>query len=72
MLIAVLLNTKGLWFRSVYRAIYVLPIVIPSLVVAVVWRNMFDADYGAINQMLSSVSHALRWRPGSVALARPG
>ena len=55
-LIAVVLNTKGLWFRGVYRAIYVLPIVIPSLVVAVVWRNMFDSDFGAINQMLSSVS----------------
>ena len=55
-LIAVVLNTKGLWFRSIYRAIYVLPIVIPSLVVAVVWRNMFDPDFGAINQMLTSVS----------------
>jgi arabinogalactan oligomer / maltooligosaccharide transport system permease protein len=65
-LIAVVLNTKGLWFRSVYRAIYVLPIVIPSLVVAVVWRNMYDADFGAINQMLSSVSRALGG--GTVAL----
>jgi arabinogalactan oligomer/maltooligosaccharide transport system permease protein len=45
-LVAVLLNTKGLWFKRVYRAIFVLPIVIPSLVVAVVWRNMFDPDYG--------------------------
>ncbi|MFZ1596234.1 MAG: sugar ABC transporter permease [Anaerolineae bacterium] len=67
-LIAVLLNTKGLWFKRFYRAIFVLPIVIPSLVVAVVWRNMFDPDYGSINQLLTSVSHlfgggtvAARW-----------
>jgi arabinogalactan oligomer/maltooligosaccharide transport system permease protein len=55
-LIAVLLNTKGLWFKRFYRAVFVLPIVIPSLVVAVVWRNMFDPDFGSINQLLSSVS----------------
>jgi arabinogalactan oligomer/maltooligosaccharide transport system permease protein len=54
-LIAVLLNAKGLWFRGVYRAIFVLPIVIPTLVVATVWRNMFDTDYGAINQALAAV-----------------
>ncbi|MBI4673428.1 MAG: sugar ABC transporter permease [Chloroflexi bacterium] len=51
-LIAVILNTQGLWFRGIYRAIFVLPIVIPTLVVGTVWRNMFDADYGAINQAL--------------------
>ena len=51
--IAVILNTQGLWFRGIYRAIFVLPIVIPTLVVGTVWRNMFDADYGAINQALS-------------------
>jgi arabinogalactan oligomer/maltooligosaccharide transport system permease protein len=52
-LIAVVLNTQGLWFRGIYRAIFVLPIVIPTLVVGTVWRNMFDADYGAINQALA-------------------
>lgn len=52
-LIAVLLNAKGLWFKGVYRAIFILPIVIPTLVVANVWRNMFDPDFGAINQGLA-------------------
>lgn len=54
-LIAVLLNAKGLWFRGVYRAIFILPIVIPTLVVANVWRNMFDPDFGAINQGLAMI-----------------
>jgi len=53
--IAVILNAKGVWFRGVYRAIFILPIVIPTLVVATVWRNMFDSDYGAINQSLASI-----------------
>lgn len=54
-LIAVLLNAKGLWFKGVYRAIFILPIVIPTLVVANVWRNMYDPDYGAINQGLAAL-----------------
>lgn len=53
--IALLLNNKGLRFRGIYRAIYILPMVIPQLVVANVFRNMFDADYGAINQGLAGV-----------------
>ncbi len=54
-LIAVLLNVKGLWFKRFYRAIYILPIVIPTLVIAVVWRNMYDPDFGAINLLLAEV-----------------
>ena len=41
-LIAVALNTQGLWFKKVYRAVYILPVVIPPLVVATVWKNIFD------------------------------
>ncbi len=51
-LIAVILNIKGVWFKGIYRALYVLPIVIPQIIVAAVFRNMFDPDFGAINQGL--------------------
>jgi arabinogalactan oligomer/maltooligosaccharide transport system permease protein len=55
-LIAVLLNTQGLWFRSIYRAVYILPVVVPTLVVATVWRTIFDEQYGAMNQFLTAVA----------------
>ena len=55
-LIAVLLNTQGLWMKRIYRAIYILPIVIPPIVVATVWQNIFDEQYGAMNQLLSVVA----------------
>ena len=54
-LIAVLLNQKGLWGNSFYRAIYVLPIIFPTLVVATVWRNMYDPTFGAINLGLARI-----------------
>ncbi len=46
--IAVLLNTEGLRFKKVYRAIFILPVIIPPIIVATVWKNMFDPNAGAI------------------------
>ncbi|HYO41569.1 MAG TPA: sugar ABC transporter permease [Candidatus Limnocylindrales bacterium] len=54
-LVAVLLNTKGLMFRGIYRALFILPVVIPPLIVATVWRNMFTPDGGAINFALQAI-----------------
>lgn len=48
-LVAVVLNTRGLRFRGVYRALFILPVVIPQIIVATIWRNMFDPDAGAVN-----------------------
>lgn len=53
--IAILLNVKGLKFRRVYRALYILPVVIPPIIVATVWRNMFDRDDGAVNLLLAGI-----------------
>lgn len=51
--IAILLNTQGLRFKSIYRALFILPVVIPPIIIATVWRNMFDRDNGAINEALA-------------------
>ncbi|HUI89831.1 MAG TPA: sugar ABC transporter permease [Anaerolineales bacterium] len=52
-LIAVILNRQGVWFKGIYRALYILPIVVPQIIVANIFKNMFDPDYGAINQGLA-------------------
>jgi arabinogalactan oligomer / maltooligosaccharide transport system permease protein len=52
--VALLLNVRGLKFRGIYRAIYIIPVVIPQIIVATVWRNMFDPQYGAINQLINA------------------
>ena len=51
--IALLLNSKGLWFRRFYRAMYILPVIIPPIIVATVWKNVFDRDFGAVNLLLA-------------------
>jgi arabinogalactan oligomer/maltooligosaccharide transport system permease protein len=54
-LVAVLLNQGGLRWKRIWRAIYILPVVIPPIIVATVWRNMFDREYGAINEVLTII-----------------
>ena len=51
--IALLLNVKGFWFKRFYRALYIIPVVIPPIIVATVWKNMYDANDGAVNLLLA-------------------
>lgn len=54
-LIAVLLNVEGLWFKKFYRAIFILPVVIPPLIIGTVWRNIFDSTNGPVNKILTPI-----------------
>ncbi len=53
--IAVALNTEGLWFKRFYRVIYIIPIIIPQIIIASIFRNFFDPDYGALTQGMQLV-----------------
>lgn len=54
LLIAVLLNTKvkGL---SIFRVVYFLPAITMATAVSMVWRLIFNGDYGVINGILTSL-----------------
>ena len=51
LILAVLLNTK-IRGRDVYRAIYFLPMVAAPAAVAMVWKWIFNAEAGILNQFL--------------------
>jgi multiple sugar transport system permease protein len=53
--IATLLNTQGLRGRSVYRVLYFLPVVTMPAAIALVWRMLYNGDYGVLNQALGVV-----------------
>ena len=61
--IAVLLNTNGLRFKKVYRALFILPVIIPPIIVATVWRHLFDQDNGAINLVLQGIGTLFKIPP---------
>ncbi|MCU0509208.1 MAG: sugar ABC transporter permease [Anaerolineae bacterium] len=50
--VAVLINQDGLKGKRLYRSLYIIPWAMPGLVTAMVWRNMFDDQSGAVNQVL--------------------
>lgn len=54
LLFAVLLNApiRG---RAVYRALYFLPVITPTVAAGVVWKNLFDPSQGAVNTLLAGV-----------------
>jgi len=50
---AALLNTKGLRGVGVYRTMFFLPVVTMPVAIAMVWRWLYNGDYGLVNQVLS-------------------
>ncbi len=50
--VASLLNTPGLRGVSVYRVLYFLPYVAMPTAVAMVWRIIFNGDFGVLNYVL--------------------
>lgn len=50
--LAMILNTKNLAFKGIYRTIMILPWAVPSYISALVWKGMFNYDFGAINKLL--------------------
>jgi arabinogalactan oligomer/maltooligosaccharide transport system permease protein len=51
--LAIVLNQKEIRGKALFRAILILPWAVPQLIVALTWRGMFNAEYGAINLMLT-------------------
>ena len=53
LLVALLLNAK-VKFKSGFRAIYFLPMVCAPAAIAMVWRWMFNGEYGIINTIINA------------------
>jgi arabinogalactan oligomer/maltooligosaccharide transport system permease protein len=61
--IALVLNVNGLRFKKIYRALFILPVIIPPIIVATVWRHLFDQDNGAINLVLQGIGTLFKIPP---------
>lgn len=53
-LVAVLLNTKGLRGVGLYRTLYFLPVVTMPVAVAIVWQWIYNGQFGILNFILST------------------
>lgn len=52
--LAVLLNMK-IRFRKFFRTVFIIPWVIPAVVVCIIWKWIYNADYGILNHILMSL-----------------
>ncbi|UHA72312.1 carbohydrate ABC transporter permease [Paenibacillus sp. 481] len=52
-MIALILQQKGIIFRKMWRTIYMLPFAIPSFVSLLIMKNLFNSQFGPINQYLA-------------------
>lgn len=50
--LALLLNTKNLRFKTVYRVLLILPWAVPNYMTALIFKGMFHQQFGAINQFV--------------------
>jgi len=47
-----LMTTRLTRGRVVYRTIFLLPILVPGIVIGAIWKLMYNFDFGVLNQML--------------------
>lgn len=53
--LAMVLNREDLRFRGVYRVLLIVPWAIPNYITALVWKGMFNKQYGLVNYVLGGV-----------------
>ncbi len=71
MLFAVVLNTKLLGkMRHTLRAIFLVPIMLSGVVSGLMWRLMFDPEYGPVNHLMSSLGFGMIHWGSEIATAR--
>lgn len=61
-LVALLLNQK-FWGRGILRSLLLLPWALPITVDAIMWKWIFNANYGALNAFLTQVGILPGYRP---------
>lgn len=52
LLVALLIQQKGVRFKTLWRTIFIIPYAVPQIISLLVMRNMFNGQFGPINQYL--------------------
>ncbi len=68
--LALVLRDSTLKFRRVYRVLLIVPWAIPNYITALIWKGMFNKEFGAVNQWLELVGiGSVDWLGGGFATA---
>ncbi|MEP6968996.1 MAG: sugar ABC transporter permease, partial [Betaproteobacteria bacterium] len=64
-----LLVTRIRFGANLYKTLFILPILIPGIVVGAIWKLMYDPDFGVVNKILGFIGMAGHDWTGSTELA---
>jgi maltose/maltodextrin transport system permease protein len=70
MMLAELLSWEGLRFAGLYRILLFLPYAVPSFISILVFKGLFNRNFGEINMILGAVVHLRPDWTGNAMLAR--
>ena len=71
MILAVWLTSRYAWNPSFFRAVFFVPVVTPLVATSMIWRWMYNPEFGLINLILKQVGiEGVRWL-GSAEWAMP-
>jgi ABC-type sugar transport system permease subunit len=60
--LALVLSRKWIAGRGIWRMLLILPWAIPNYITALIWKGMFNGEYGAINMLLNEFGlHGVSW-----------
>lgn len=57
LIIAYIYNDRSLPGRKIIQSFLLIPYTIPSLITIIIWRGMFNNEYGVINRVLEQLFH---------------
>ncbi|MDQ3265364.1 MAG: sugar ABC transporter permease [Myxococcota bacterium] len=53
LILALLLNTKNLALRPIYRVVLILPWAMPNYITSLIWKGMFHQQFGVVNHVIA-------------------
>ncbi len=53
--LAMLLKNPWLKLKGIYRVLLIVPWAVPNYITALIWRGMFDVEYGTVNFVLQAI-----------------
>jgi len=65
--LALVLNRPKLRLKALYRVLLIIPWAVPNYITALIWKSMFNQQYGAVNSLLDVIGvEQVNWiGPGS-------
>lgn len=64
--LALILKEPMLRFKRIYRVLLIIPWAIPNYITALIWKGMFNKEFGAVNQIIELAQTTLGMAPSGV------